>query len=98
MVRSVKRALKMTLKERHPHEEVFHTLVTDIEHTMNSRPLTHVAVEATDGVALTPNHFLLGGPSKVPTPGIFYKTDEVGHSHWRASQRLADVFWSRWVR
>ncbi|KAJ2948430.1 hypothetical protein O0L34_g7673 [Tuta absoluta] len=98
LVRSVKTALTATLHERYPHEDVLHTLLTEIEHTVNSRPLSHVSVAPDDEAALTPNHFLLGGPSKVPLPGSFSKADEHGRSHWRATQRLADLFWQRWVR
>ncbi|XP_073960633.1 uncharacterized protein [Choristoneura fumiferana] len=98
MVSTVKTALAATLHERHPYEDVLHTLLTEVEHTVNSRPLSHVSVASEDEEALTPNHFLLGGPSKVPLPGTFTKVDEMGRSHWRASQRLADLFWQRWVR
>ncbi|XP_053620234.1 uncharacterized protein LOC128680823 [Plodia interpunctella] len=98
LVRSVKTALTATLHERHPHEDVLHTLLTEVEHTINSRPLSHVSVAPEDDTALTPNHFLLGGPSKVPLPGAFTKVDELGRSHWKAAQRLADLFWQRWVR
>ncbi|KAA5775392.1 hypothetical protein F3H09_33240, partial [Pseudomonas aeruginosa] len=65
---------------------------------MNSRPLTHVSVSADDPDPLTPNHFLLGGPARVPVPGKFDDADLIGRAHWRAAQRLADVFWSRWLR
>lgn len=100
LVRSVKTALSVVLHERAPHEEVLATLLAEVEHTINSRPLTNVTTDPDDPEALTPNHFLLGGPSRVPQPGVFTKEDEVGCSrtHWRQAQRFADLFWSRWVR
>lgn len=98
MVRSVKTALAATLHERHPTEEVLTTLLAEVEYTVNSRPLTHVSVSAEDPEALTPNHFLLGGPGRVPQPGTFTEEDTISRSSWRAAQRLADIFWTRWVR
>lgn len=98
MVRSVKTALTATLHERHPTEEVLTTLLAEVEYTVNSRPLTHVSVNAEDPEALTPNHFLLGGPGRVPTPGSFDEKDLLTKTSWRAAQRLADVFWTRWLR
>ncbi|XP_045784625.1 uncharacterized protein LOC123880521, partial [Maniola jurtina] len=98
MVRSVKTALAATLHERHPTEEVLSTLLAEVEYTVNSRPLTHVSVSAEDPEALTPNHFLLGGSGRVPQPGTFDERDAVSRSTWRAAQRLADIFWARWVK
>lgn len=98
LVRSVKAALVVTLNERAPKEEVLSTLLVEIEHTINSRPLTHVSMDSDDPEALTPNHFLLGGPSRVPLPGAFIEADAAGRKDWRISQRLADIFWARWVR
>ena len=59
LVRSVKTALRMTLTEQAPAEEILYTLMTESEHTVNSRPLTHVSVDPRDDEALTPNHFLI---------------------------------------
>lgn len=98
LVRSVKTALSVTLKEKAPREEVLATLLVEAENTINSRPLTHVSTSADDEEALTPNHFILGGPSRVPLPGTFNESDVISKKHWKASQQLADVFWSRWVR
>lgn len=98
MVRSVKTALTATLHERHPSEEVLTTLLAEVEYTVNSRPLTHVSVSQEDPEALTPNHFLLGGPGRVPQLGTFTEQDTISRSSWRAAQRLADVFWLRWVK
>ncbi|XP_062532959.1 uncharacterized protein LOC134201728 [Bombyx mori] len=92
MVRAVKAALSATEQPRHPTPEIFHTLLAEAEFTVNSRPLTHVSVSADDPDPLTPNHFLLGGPARVPVPGKFDDADLIGRAHWRAAQRLADVF------
>lgn len=98
LVRSVKVALVTVLQERHPTEETLTTLLAEVECTVNSRPLTHVSVDPSDPEALTPNHFLLGGSANTAAPGEFTEGDTAGRAQWRASQRLADLFWSRWVK
>ncbi|XP_049881167.1 uncharacterized protein LOC126377477 [Pectinophora gossypiella] len=95
MVRSVKAALGAVLKEKAPPEEVLQTLLTEVEFSVNARPLTHVSVDPNDPEALTPNHFLLGGSMGLPTTG---PCDEADRRAWRASQALADHFWQRWLK
>lgn len=95
LIRSVKNALSVTLKSRAPKEEVLATLLAEAEYSVNARPLTHISVDPRDEEALTPNHFLLGGPANVPLLG---RCTDADHRTWRASQALADHFWSRWVR
>ncbi|KAL0859420.1 hypothetical protein ABMA27_010599 [Loxostege sticticalis] len=98
LVKSVKTALTTVLHERSPTQEVLMTLLAEAEYTVNSRPLTHVSVSPEDPEALTPNHFLLGGSALSPTFGTFDESDLIGRTHWRASQRLADLFWARWLK
>ncbi|XP_043474386.1 uncharacterized protein LOC122506336 [Leptopilina heterotoma] len=98
LVRSIKTALAATLKERAPREEVLMTLLVEAEHVINSRPLTQVSVDHRDAEALTPNHFLIGSSSGVSSPGQFTDGDLCSRKGWRQSQRLADMFWSRWVK
>ncbi|XP_048003936.1 uncharacterized protein LOC125240133 [Leguminivora glycinivorella] len=96
LVGSVKTALKVTLKERAPHEEVLHTLLLEAEHIVNSRPLTPVNPDL-DDEALTPNHFLIGRSSALSPLGVF--TDSVlTLSSWKTAQNLADHFWRRWIK
>lgn len=98
LVRSVKTALMTTLHERHPPEEVLQTLLAECEYTVNSRPLTHVSLHPEDPEALTPNHFLLGGPGGITAPTTTSDRDLDLRTSWRTSQRMADVFWARWLR
>ncbi|GBP53947.1 hypothetical protein EVAR_96625_1 [Eumeta japonica] len=90
-----KKFVSFTLHKRYPREEVFATLLIEAEYTVNSRPLTHVSVSADDPEALTSNHFLLGGPGRVPVPESFRDSDTYGRQQWRHAQRLADLFWTR---
>jgi hypothetical protein len=97
MVKSVKTALKATLKDRNPKDEVLHTLLLEAELIVNSRPLTYVSGDASDPESLTPNHFLLGNSSGASVPGEFGKDDLFLRKQWRESQALADLFWRRWL-
>ncbi|XP_063540079.1 uncharacterized protein LOC134749105 [Cydia strobilella] len=96
LVGSVKTALKATLKERAPHEEVLHTLLLEAEHVVNSRPLTPVNPDL-DVEALTPNHFLIGRSSAMAPLGVFTDKD-MSLSSWKTAQNLADHFWRRWQK
>lgn len=58
--RSVKEALKITLKERTPRFDVLNTLLIEAEHIVNSRPITYVSSNEEDLESLTPNHFIIG--------------------------------------
>ncbi|XP_061724327.1 uncharacterized protein LOC133530432 [Cydia pomonella] len=98
IIRSIKTTLKVTLKERAPREEVLLTLLAEAENMSNSRPLTHVSVEPDYPEGLTPHHFLLGTSSNLPLMGSFDDTDFFLRRQWRISQRLADMYWSRWVK
>lgn len=97
LVRSIKTALNATLNERHPREEVLHTLLLEAEHIVNSRPLTHLS-ENPEEEALTPNHFLLGRSCGATRIGSFQDDELVGRHTWKTTQRLADHFWQRWLR
>lgn len=98
MVRSIKEALKITLKERSPKPEVLLTLLAEAENIVNSRPLTYVSSDSKDLESLTPNHFLIGTSSKAKPPGIFDEKVWDLRKHWRIAQKLSDNFWRRWMR
>ncbi|XP_062532867.1 uncharacterized protein LOC134201643 [Bombyx mori] len=98
LIRSVKTSLKVILNERAPREETLNTLLTEVENMVNSRPLTHVSVNPNDPETLTPNHFLLGSSSSLPQIGKFDNSDTYMRKLWRSSQRLADMYWRRWVK
>ncbi|XP_041970752.1 uncharacterized protein LOC121727140 [Aricia agestis] len=99
LVRTVKNALKTTLKNRSlPKEDTFRTLLLEAEAIVNSRPLTYVPTATDAPEAITPFHFLIGTSSVVPwtndlTDGEFSQRQE-----WRKALRLADHFWARWLR
>ena len=98
LIRSVKSALSVVLKEQAPEEEVLLTVLCEIEHSVNSRPLTHVSVDPRDQEALTPNHFLLGASSGQIRLSKCDAQAECTNKQWRIAQQFADAFWCRWLR
>ena len=60
MVKVTKRALKTIIKERTFTDDTLYIIMTEVESTVNSRPLANVSDNIDDYEALTPNHFLLG--------------------------------------
>ncbi|XP_073967443.1 uncharacterized protein [Choristoneura fumiferana] len=98
LVRNVRTALRVTLTERTPSDEVLRTLLAEAEALVNARPLTHVSSDSTSEEALTPAHFLLGSSSGRPIPATMTEADLLSRSSWRRAMRLTDHFWRRWVR
>ncbi|XP_063377497.1 uncharacterized protein LOC134664680 [Cydia fagiglandana] len=98
LIRTVKRSLRVILKERAPRDETLSTLLAEVEGIVNGRPLTHVSVEPGSSDALTPNHFLIGSSSRLPIHGVFDDSDLALRKQWRIAQRLADMYWKRWMK
>lgn len=97
MVQCVKRALYAALRETAPQVETLRSVLIEAANIVNSRPLTHVPVDLTDELPLTPNHFLLGVPNATQTPG---PNDEKLHTlrkQWRVAQHLKNTFWKQWL-
>lgn len=99
LVRSIKSSLSVTLKNRRPpSDELLHTLLVEAENVVNSRPLTELPLDHSGDDVITPNHLLIGRSSADAPIGKFTDQDLLLRKQWRAAQRLADVFWSTWVR
>jgi transposase InsO family protein len=100
LVKSIKVALNATLRHRTPSDEILNTVLVEAEAIVNTRPLTHVSPDPDHPEALTPNHFLLGESSRrcVLDNVELSDADLCGRSNWRKAMRLADHYWSRWVR
>ncbi|KXJ81141.1 hypothetical protein RP20_CCG021364 [Aedes albopictus] len=99
LVRSVKTAMKVISDSTpHPSDEMLETILLEAEGVINSRPLTYVPLDQADSEALTPNHFLLYGSNGVNQPVIAFVDKESGlRDIHKASQRIVDKFWGRWV-
>ncbi|XP_076389575.1 uncharacterized protein LOC143264787 [Megachile rotundata] len=98
LIRSVKNALSVVLREQAPSEEVLLTLLAEIEHSVNSRPLTHVSIDPRDNEALTPNHFIIGTSSGAPNLHTYEARAVCPKNQWKIAQSFADSFWRRWLK
>ncbi|XP_055612339.1 uncharacterized protein LOC129758753 [Uranotaenia lowii] len=95
-VKSVKHHLhRVTLDVLQTQEEMT-TTVAQIEACLNSRPLTPRSNDPTDLEALTPGHFLIGGPIlALPEPNLTSLPSN--HlSRWQDQQRVLQTLWDRW--
>ena len=98
LIRSTRTALKATLGESLVEEDVLATVLTEVEATLNSRPLCAVSDDPNDLQPLTPNHLLLQRTVSGLPPGTFVKEDMLLRKKWRQTQILADHFWRRWLK
>ena len=79
-------------------ENVLATVPTDVEATLNWRPLCAVSDDPNDLQPLTPNHLLVQRTVSALPPGTFVKGDMLSRKKWRQTQILADHFWRRWLK
>ena len=98
MVRSVKTCLQAVVGSQLLTDEVLLTVFAEVEHMVNSRPLTYVSSDPADPEALTPNHFLLGCASPHLAPALTREGEISSRRRWRQSQALAEHVWKRWTR
>ncbi|XP_072022787.1 uncharacterized protein [Amphiura filiformis] len=86
MIRTVRKILQALLTEQDikvaRSGDELHTLMCEVENTINSRPLNHL--------------LRLRNPETLP-PGVFTEKDAYSRRRWRQVQFLADLFWKRWV-
>ena len=102
LIRSIRKVLQALLNEQHMKvarsEEQLHTLMCEVENTLNSRPLTKMTDDPNDLEVITPNHLLqMRKPEYVPT-GKFVEEDKYARKRWRQVQYMADQFWQRWTK
>ncbi|XP_041448563.1 uncharacterized protein LOC121404049 [Drosophila obscura] len=99
MVQCVKRVLRHTLKEVAPRDHVLVSFLIEAENIVNSRPLTHLPVEADQEAPLTPNDLLRGVANLPDTPGedVELPKECATRKQWRIARLMRDRFWKRWV-
>jgi len=95
-VKSVKFHLNRILDTTRLTFEELTTTMCQIEACLNSRPLTPVSTDPSDLAALTPGHFLVGGPlTALPDRDMTeIKTGRL--SRWEMVQKMTQHFWRRW--
>ena len=98
MVRSVKNVLKRLMNNQKLRVETFRSFLLEAMNIINSRPLTYKATDPNTNEAITPNHIIKLEKGGCYPIGEFSDCDISGRKQWRISQRLADIFWKRWVK
>ena len=101
-IRSVRAILSALLKQ-HGHlldDELFRTLLIEVEAVVNGRPLTVESLSDPNGPCpLSPSQLLtMKSSAVVPPLGVFEKPYLFCRRRWRRVQHIANEFWSRWSK
>ncbi|XP_050425489.1 uncharacterized protein LOC126836303 [Adelges cooleyi] len=72
------------------------TLLCQVEACVNSRPMTPLNSDPSEAEAITPAHFLIGGPMMIPPEANISEEDVQHLRRWRFVQGLMQGFWRRW--
>ena len=96
-VKSFKRHFKRVVGDTKLTYEESHTVLTQIESCLNSRPLVYTESPDEDGIEmLTPGHFLIGQPlMSLPDPSSSYQSVSL-IKRWDLCQHLVRHLWKRW--
>jgi len=97
-IQSVKNHVRRVIGDSLLTYEEFTTLLCQVEAILNSRPLTPLSSEPGDFEALTPGHFLVGGPLVCyPEPDISdVPTNRL--KRWQLVKSFAQRIWKRWYK
>lgn len=98
MVRLVKRSLERLMPSRNPNEELFKTILAEVEFIVNSRPLSYIPIESEASEAITPNHLLLGSSSGVKPISSLSDEQELLINSWKKSLQIGTNYWRRFVK
>ncbi len=79
-------------------DQQLHTVLTEAEHIVNSRPLTHISDDVKDLEPLTPNHILLGRHRNWAAIIDTSASDVFSRKKWRQVQGVGHEFWGRWKK
>ena len=102
LARSTKTCIRKVLGGAYLTYEEMHTVLTETEAVINSRPLTYLHTDSEDPSPLTPAHFLIGQrittlPSRPIHVSETRKVDgEQLTRRWNYRRRLVNNFWNRW--
>ncbi|XP_053946180.1 uncharacterized protein LOC128855352 [Anastrepha ludens] len=95
-IKSMKHHLKRIIGSAKLTFEEFYTLLKQVEAVLNSRPISALTEDAADLAALTPGHFLVGGPLvATPEPSLL-DVNPNRLKRWKQLQQMQQHFWARW--
>ncbi|CAI6362765.1 unnamed protein product [Macrosiphum euphorbiae] len=72
------------------------TLLCQIEAALNSRPLSPLSLDPNDFNALTPGHFLIGGPLMLPPEPDVSSIPQNRLKRYSLMRQQMQLFWKRW--
>lgn len=98
LVRSVKNTLQRITLTKKPSDELLLSMMIEIEHIVNTRPLTYIPLENEHSEVITPNHFLLGSSNGVRKFGNFSDEGAVLFKNWKRTEQFSNSFQKRWMR
>ncbi|XP_035232305.1 uncharacterized protein LOC118204095 [Stegodyphus dumicola] len=101
LIKSVKLALRKTVRKTTLSREELETLIIEIEGFLNSRPLTYVYFELQEPMPLTPAHMLLGRRVNSLSPArLNFDSNLVNRKTlikiFNYRERLVSMFWNKW--
>ncbi|XP_055307797.1 uncharacterized protein LOC129571937, partial [Sitodiplosis mosellana] len=95
-VKSAKSHLKRVIGGQQLTFEQLATLLTQVEACLNSRPLIALSDDATDDLALTPGHFLVGEPLVASLSRDYTTTAANRLRNFELMTKMTQEFWQRW--
>lgn len=95
-VKSMKFHLKRIMGTQKYSIQGITTLLCSVEACLNSRPLCALSEDADDCQALTPAHFLIGGPLKLPIHEEASTFPSSLQHFFRHMQFQLQAFWKQW--
>lgn len=95
-VKQMKVHLKRVIGPEKYTYEAMSTLLAEVEACMNSRPICAMADDPDDLTALTPAHFLIGEPLKLPLPLRHEHPPKMAVGLYKQLQARINSFWEKW--
>ena len=98
MVKVIKKALKLIIRDRMFTDEALSTFVTEVESIINSLPLTAASDDINDLEPVTLYHLLIGKSSPNYGPCVSQEQYISLRKKGKAVQAATEMFWKRWLK
>lgn len=95
-VKQTKMHLKKVIGADKYSYEALSTLLVEIEACLNSRPICAMSDDPDDMIALTPAHFIIGEPLKLPLPVRHFEPPKLAVGFYNELQARINTFWKVW--
>ena len=97
LIRSVKDSFYAIIGSQILTDDIFNTVLCEVEQFMNARHITTVSASPDDVEALTRNHFLLGR-AHASMPPLQTQQPSTLSRQWKFTQQLATHIWKRLMK